>query len=233
MFIRKIGVIVTISFLSSTAIAGQYESLESLTALAKGFTTKNVVLDQGEALEITVPQSELNKTLVTCANAITMDFPEGTNRDHFNAVELSCGSPVAWKILVPVNISILTKVVVAKHNIISHQVINEDDVDISSTDKSHLYSGFFTEKTMVVGQMSNQSISAGMVLTKRNIQQPTLVHRNEVIDLTAKNNSITVMMKGVARSDGGLHDMIKAYNPSSKKMLDAVVIGSGRVEVVS
>jgi flagella basal body P-ring formation protein FlgA len=128
---------------------------------------------------------------------------------------------------VPVNVSILTKVVVAKHNIPSHQIVTNDDLDFASNDRNHLYSGYFTTIDMVVGQMSNQSIAAGMVITKKNIQQPTLVHRNEVIDLTANNNSITVTMKGVARSEGGLHDMIKAYNPSSKKLLDAVVIGPG------
>jgi flagella basal body P-ring formation protein FlgA len=209
------------------------ESVENIASIAKNYVLKNITIDTGETLQVDPVKSSISNKLIKCASDLRVEFPEGYNHEQVNAVQLSCDAPTSWRIMVPVNVSILTNVVMAKHTISSQQVITEDDLEIASSDRTKLYNGYFSDKEKVLGMMSKTTISAGMILTKKSLQQPSIVHRNDVIDLIAKNNLVTVSMKGVARSEGGLHDMIKAYNPSSKKTMDAIVIGQGRVEVVS
>jgi len=213
--------------------AANYQSPESLITVAREFLLQSIPVEPEETLKVSVNPPDAKLKLAACDVSIKTDFSEGSNKVHASGVELSCAAPKPWKIALPVSVSIMANVLVAKHNISSHQTINEDDVDLAVVDKTHLYSGSFKNKDEVLGLVTGQTIVAGMVLNKHNLQQPIIVHRNEVIDLIARNNAVSVSMKGLARSDGGLHDMIKAYNPSSKRTLDAVVISQGKVEVIS
>ena len=129
--------------------------------------------------------------------------------------------------------TISTRVVVAKRTISATEIIGLEDLDYAQYDRNRLYNGYFQDPKALVGRVASQVILAGVVLTKKNVQQPVLIHRNQLIDLIAKSNTVTVTMKGVAKTDGRLNEAIQAYNPSSKRTLDAVVMDSNRAEIIS
>ncbi|EGF91196.1 distal basal body ring component protein [Asticcacaulis biprosthecium C19] len=54
------------------------------------------------------------------------------------------------------------------------------------------------------------------------------VRRGEAISVTWSSGGLTLTITGVAQKDAAVGDLIQIQNPSSKKMIDAVVIGSGR-----
>lgn len=225
-------VLVGLAIYSSACLAN-YESFDNIKNVTMKFINDSAVRDSDDTLNITVNQTDATDKLPICTSSLHAALPENANRNQINSIELSCNGERSWKVFVPVTVIVNTKVVVAKNMIPQRNSINDDDLDFNYVDKNRLYNGFYKTKEEVLGFEAAQVIPAGTILTKRNLQLPLLVHRNETVDLIAGNGAIMVTMKGLSRTDGRLNEVIKAYNPVSNKSLDAVVIGEGKAKIVS
>ncbi|RDI39973.1 flagellar basal body P-ring formation chaperone FlgA [Aquicella lusitana] len=225
--------IIFVSLFSCSLSALSYENVEDLKNIAREFIINSVPLETDETLEVNINLSDLPAQLAKCSKKITAKFPNEFSREKINSVELSCNDAPSWHIFVPADVQIFTKVVVAKHPISANEIISESDVDYAKANISRLYSGYFNDKTQIKGYVAAQMINSGAVITKKNTRRQQLVHKNQVIDLIARKNSIVVTMKGIAKSDGCLNESIIAYNPSSKKTMEAIVIGFNKAEVIS
>lgn len=232
-FYAKGLLILSMGFFCNLSVAAGFEPVENIKNIAKDFVTKNITLEEGETLELQISKSDLPSKLAACSSEITAAFPKETNKERISAVELTCNGDNSWHVFVPVNAQVFAKVLVAKQTLMANEPITEADLEYSQYDINHLYSGYFKDKNEVLGQVAAQTINAGVVLNKKNIHGRKLVLKNQSIDLIARSNTLEVTMKGIAKTDGGLNDTITAYNPSSKKMLDAVVVGLNRAEVMS
>ncbi len=111
--------------------------------------------------------------------------------------------------------------------------INEEDIDYAYHDKRLLYNSYYTHPEDVIGNVAIHTTNTGTVFTKKNVQAPLLVYKNQPVDIIARNTFIVVSMKGIAKSDGRMNDSVKVFNPSSKKTIDAVVIGASQTLVTS
>ncbi len=60
------------------------------------------------------------------------------------------------------------------------------------------------------------------------ISGPAAVKRSEMVAVTWTQNGLSLTLSGPAQKDGAIGDVIQVQNPSSKKMIDAVVTGPGR-----
>jgi len=56
---------------------------------------------------------------------------------------------------------------------------------------------------------------------------PIAIKRSELVSVTWTQNGLSLTMSGVAQKDGGVGDVIQIQNPTSKKLIDAVVTGPG------
>ncbi len=224
-------VFLMISFLMSDVCYAQYETFEHLQTAARDFISKTVQLDSGESFDIQVHEPD-NLQLVMCSNPIEATLPEDANKEQITSVKLSCHGDTSWHVFLPVNVTVYTQVLVAKHPIAARDIITEDDITSAKYDKSRLFMGSFNDKTIVVGMEALHVIPSGGLLTKQNVQPPILVHRGQGVDLIAGNGTVIVTMKGIAKTDGRLNETIKAFNPTSKRILDAVVTGPNKAQVI-
>jgi flagella basal body P-ring formation protein FlgA len=210
------------------------ESIENIKEITKKYIIQHTTLDSGETLEVQINSTDVPMHLSKCSNEIQVAFPKESTREKINSVELTCSdNEKTWHSYVPVNVQIFTRVVVAKHPIGMGSPIVENDIDYANANINHLYTGYFTEIDSVKGYVSAQLIGSGTVISKKNVRRQQLVHKNQPIDLVVRKNAIEITMKGIAKSDGVLNDTIAAYNPSSKKTMEAIVIGFNKAEVVS
>ncbi len=212
---------------------GAYETFENLKTVTENFLTKSISVASDETLDIHVNKLYPPLMVAACSKPIDASLPAGSNKDMITGVSLTCDGLQPWHTVIPVEVKINTKVLVARNMIPANEIITEDDLDSVSYDKNQLYGGFFKNKEEVLGQVAAQIIPAGTVFTKRNIKLPVLVHRNQVIDIVARSHSVSVSMTGIAKSDGSLNQVVTVYNPSSKRTLDAIVVGSNKAEVIS
>lgn len=216
------------SFLGNV-FADSFESNEHLFSVAKEYIEQVISPEEKPNVKISSEQNNAFQ-LAICQQPIQASLPPSAN-EQISSVELRCPDAGSWHIYYPVNVEYFEKVVVAKHLLSAKQSITEGDIDIVSINKNQLYQGYFTDYVNVLGKETSHIIPAGTVLTKVNIKSPLIVKRDQIVMITVKSKSVMVSMQGVAKSDGGLNDMIKVYNPSSKKMLDAVITGPGVAEI--
>jgi len=219
-------------FLNSLSLADAYESSDHIKDVIKNFVSNNITLASDETMDVQFDQVA-SLTLPTCTSEIIASLPKDNIKQEITSVDLTCNGVNSWHVFVPVHVAIYMKVLVAKQNIIAQDTINESDIEIGMFDKNRLYNGYYKNNDEVIGKVANQMIPAGSVINKKNIQAPIIIHRNQSVDITATSNTVSVSMKGIAKSDGALNDTIQVFNPSSKRTLDALVVGPNKAEVMS
>ena len=181
--------------------------MDQLQNLAKEFAMQNTPAATDETVNVVV--SPISAAMPKCSNPVQATLPPNSNRDQITGIELSCNGTQSWQTLVPVNVEIYTKVVVAKQTILPKQVISEDDIDFATYDKNHLFASYFKNKDEVVGQVASHLLTPGTVFNRRNLQAPIVIHKNEIVSITAKNSVVSVTMQGIAKSDGAMNEAIK------------------------
>lgn len=217
---------------SKICFADNYESFEDLQTIVKNFVTKNISLQQDETLAINVNQLDPELKLPICSTKIDASLPPNSNHQQITAVELACNGKQSWHTFLPVNVQILTNVLVTNKAIPAKDLISETDLDYAAYNKNQLMSGYYQDKTLVVGQEASQLIPAGAILTQKNLRSPVMVHKDQMVQLIAQHGPITVSINAISKMDGRLNDAIKVMNPSSNRTLDAVVVGEDKAKVL-
>jgi len=216
---------------SSTINAEEYETKGHLESIVEAFVLEHIERRDDEHITVQVNSLNANIKLSYCESKIDISFAKGNSLSQSNAVVLQCHSEPSWNIYVPVSVQILSKVVAADRLIASGDIITEHDLVYEEYDKNKLYDGYFKDISDVVGLSVVRSIPAGTALTKRNVRQVAIIKRNQMVTLVLKTNGFEIDMVGVAKSDGYLNEVVKVLNPSSKKIIDAVVIGPARAQI--
>lgn len=218
---------ITVSYATNT------ESIEHLNDLAKEFVQKNIALDMDETLEVKISNTNNQLNLAQCQQPIRVSLPAGTSSQQISTLEMTCAGDQAWHVYVPIDMKILTKVVIAKQTIPAKEIISEDMLDFAQYDKNSLFSGYYKQTKDLVGQTPSSTIVAGTVLNRKNVQPPILINRGQIVSIVSKRGTIMVKASGVAKSSGAFNDTIQVLNPSSKRLVEGVVVSSSTVEVRS
>jgi flagella basal body P-ring formation protein FlgA len=79
----------------------------------------------------------------------------------------------------------------------------------------------------LVGKVVRYPVREGAVVHGNDLTQPVVVKRSETVKVTWSNGGLSLSMSGVATKDGARGDLIQVQNPTSKKMIDAVIVGPG------
>lgn len=216
---------------SASASAGNYETYAHLNDIASAFVHKNIPIEADEQVSVRLGDAAYDLRLTQCKSDINISLPAESNGQKINTLEMTCSSQPSWHVYVPVDMKVLTRVVVAKENIPSKSAISEDMLDYAFRDKNTLYSGYFKDTKEIINQESVSTLAAGSVLNKHVIRQPIIINRNQIVSIVSRHGHIMVSAEGVAKMDGALNDTIKVLNSSSKRTIDAVVTSSSTVEV--
>lgn len=136
-----------------------------------------------------------------------------------------------WSLYVPARISIQKPVIAAKQAILKGQVIGENDIQLLEMDISQLKQGYYIQTQQVLGLVAKQNIHEGNCLLPSTLENATLVHKGQQVNIIAINDSIKVSMPGVALGSGSVNDLIKVKNLSSDRTVEARVSGQNEVHV--
>ncbi|MBP7141301.1 MAG: flagellar basal body P-ring formation protein FlgA [Opitutaceae bacterium] len=74
-------------------------------------------------------------------------------------------------------------------------------------------------------------VSAGRLLTWRDISRRALVRKGQVIDVSALDGSLQVNLKALAMQDGGKGETVRVRNIESRREFAALVVGENRAQV--
>ncbi len=218
------------AFIAENAFAYQLESTERINRITENFVKSQLRLEQDETAEINVSK-DYAREVTRCDIDITPSLPANSNVEKINSVELSCLGANKWKILVPVSVSVMTNVIVAKVNIPTGEKIDPSVLTFAQMDKNKMFDGYYKMMDETSGFEAARLIMAGSIINKKNIRKPLLVHANHNVTLVSRSHSVAVSMQGVARNDGQLNSLIKVYNPYSKREVEAVVTGMNEATI--
>jgi len=87
--------------------------------------------------------------------------------------------------------------------------------------------------TSVLGQdfVYTQPLPAGRLLTWRDVVKRALVHRGQLIEVTAVDGALQITMQALAMQDGGRGDTVRVRNLESKREFTGQVTADNRVQV--
>jgi len=210
-----------------------YESINNLQDIVTSFVKQSAEIDAGDKLKIVIRPHDLPRFLASCQTNIEASLPSNATNNAINSVLLSCSQAEnSWQAIIPVHLSVSTQIMVAKKNIPAGRVIQSDDLSVSYFDRDSLYNGYFKDVESAAGLMAARIITTGSPITVNNTERQLLVHHGEDVSLEVEAHGINVTMKGVAKSDGKLNQTVQVMNTQSKKVVDAIVVGMGKVRIV-
>lgn len=147
-------------------------------------------------------------------------------------VDLQINGKSIKQIVMQARISVFRQAVVAINAIPNGQMISNDDLELRRIDISSSQGKSFNSLEDLAGMAAKTYIQAGQVVTTSHVIPPMLVKRGNVVSLEANSRGFVIRTTGVAQQDGRKGELIRVKNTASKQIVDAKVIGSGRVEVL-
>lgn len=112
-------------------------------------------------------------------------------------------------------------------------ILKEADILMERRARSEVGRDLVTNHADVVGQAARNSLQPGRVLRTADLMKPDLVQRNESVTLVYEVPGIVLTVRGKAIDGGAEGDTISVLNEQSKRTIQGVIIGPGRVAVAN
>jgi flagella basal body P-ring formation protein FlgA len=112
-------------------------------------------------------------------------------------------------------------------------VIKSVDIVSERRPRSELPADAMTRPDQAIGMSVRNALAAGRLLRHNDVMRPELVARNEAVTLVYEVPGITLTVRGRAVSSGAEGDLVEVLNVQSKRTVQGVVAGPGRVVVMT
>ena len=113
------------------------------------------------------------------------------------------------------------------------ETIKAADVVVERRARGTIGRDIVTDSEQVIGMAARNPMTAGRPLRLADLTKPPVVLRNETVTLTYQVPGITLTVRGKAAESGSEGDVISVLNEQSKRTLQGVVSGPGRVIVTT
>jgi flagella basal body P-ring formation protein FlgA len=110
-------------------------------------------------------------------------------------------------------------------------IVKSSDITIELRPKAGLTPASITNVAQANGLAAKRALHPGEALRQSDLVKPELVARNEVVTITYEVPGILLTIRGQALGAGAEGDVINVLNTQSKRTIQAVVSGPGRVSV--
>jgi flagella basal body P-ring formation protein FlgA len=125
------------------------------------------------------------------------------------------------------------QVLVMAHSVERGALLKDSDIGVERKPRAEVSRDAITDRDQVVGLAARDSLPSGRPLRPSDLMRPELVQRNDIVTLTYDMPGLSLTVRGKATEGGAQGDTITVLNEQSKRMLQGVVIGPGRVAVIT
>jgi len=224
------GITISAALLTTAAAAAEFQPLEEVRTSAREFATRQIAgVDKNSVVEIGHLDSRLG--LPHCNRPLDAELL-GQQRSSPNiTVTIKCQSERPWSVHVPVKISSFADIFVAARPLPKGVAIQLSDLRQERRETSPLRNGYFENAETVVGRIPKRSLPMGAAVTPGDLELSRIIQRGNKVTIIANSGSISVRMPGKALDDAAAGELIKVENIASKRVIEAVVLRPGVVEV--
>jgi len=230
-FTAVVGLLLWLLSGTGTAGAPQWQSNADIMAAAELHLRK---LTGSSTNRTTVRASSLDPRhrLPLCDQAMETFMRRGTEIRATTIVGVRCTGSKPWKVYVPVEVIVTTKVYITSKTLPRDHLLTEADIALDERDVSRLVAGYATRKEELLGQRLKQQLLAGRIITPAMLQADRIVTRGQTVTLIAKSGTVNISMKGKALMDGALDQRIRVENINSGRIIEGVVRSREYIEVL-
>lgn len=215
----------------SSAVAGSFQSHESIHQAAVTFLRDHVVSNQNQRVEIKTDKLDSRLKLKQCSHPLQAFLPKGSRELGKTTVGVKCVGAKRWSLHVPVTISIFKKVLVAARTLQRGSILVDADIKLAVHDIAELSYGYFGDKRIGAGMKVKRRAIAGAVLTPFMLKKPQVVSRGQRVTIMAQSGRMEVRMMGKALDNGAIGDRIKVMNIKSRQKLEGIITSSAEVKI--
>lgn len=207
-----------------------FESQASLEQAIKAYLEPQFTSLKGARFELEINNIDPRLRLGKCQVPLELN-PLGRNelRGKMN-IKITCTSPL-WGIFIPVQVNSFEPVVVSLVSLPRDTVISASILGLREMETSALNYTFFRSIDQVVGTTAARSIQANSVIFTNMVKAAEAVRNGDNVIIKATAGSLTVRIKGQALQDGAIGEQIQVRNTQSRRIIRAIVIAPGQVEV--
>ncbi|WP_245524295.1 flagellar basal body P-ring formation chaperone FlgA [Methylobacterium nonmethylotrophicum] len=194
-------------------------ALAKQRGLDTGFVT---IAFEGDSPVLTVPPDLVSPVV---AQDVTYD-PRGRRVTALVMVgERQASLRIAGQVIEMADVAVLTRAVNRG------ETLAATDVAVERRPREGLPADSAGDPAAFVGQVAQKALGAGTALRGGDLGRPDLVARGEAVTIVYETPGVALALRGQARDGGPLGAVIGVINPVSKKVIQATVIGPGRVTV--
>jgi flagella basal body P-ring formation protein FlgA len=135
------------------------------------------------------------------------------------------------RLLVTVNIEVMSNIVVTRKPLGRYKLITEEDVCLKKMNLAKFPSNVITRYEDVLGKRTRRTIDSNVALRPDLVELPPLIKRGDIVKIIVESEGLKVTTLGKAKEMGRRGEMIKVINVDSTKAIYARVIDSNSVKV--
>lgn len=205
------------------------QSLDSIRTAAAG-AARAALQPLGGDLRLGTIQIDPRLRVAVCAGPLRaeLDSPPAAR----SIVAVSCESPVAWTLRVPVHAEVWRPVAVLNRPIKRRAVVSAEQVRMEPREVLGLSRGYFGAIEQVLGQQASRNLKGNVVLDPGMIEAARLVTRGDLVLVSAEDGRIAVHTQGVALQDGVEGASVQVRNARSGRVISGQVTARGTVSVI-
>lgn len=148
------------------------------------------------------------------------------------SVEVRCETAqAAWKLFVPVSVSVQVPVLVTKRALARGQAVTAADVEVQTRDRASLGSAWLSSVDELQAGVLARFVVPGSVLTPSLFASARVVRRGQSVTLVGLSGGFEVRAQGKALADAGAGERVRVENLSSRRVVEGQVRPDGSVLV--
>ena len=112
-------------------------------------------------------------------------------------------------------------------------IIKDADIVVERRPRAEVGRDAITRRADVIGMAARGTMQGGRPLRAADLMKPDLVLRNETVTLVYEAPGMVLTIRGRANDGGAKGDVISVLNEQSKRVVQGVIIGPGRVAITT
>lgn len=230
MKLRNAGILLSF-FVASVSVAGTESGAGTspLVTIARQFLAAELpAASKDSEREIRVTEPDPRLQLAACASAPLAFWPANARQTGNTVVGVRCPDANGWQVFLPVQIQEWSTVLVASRPLRPGERLQADDIKPMRVSRDQLRGDTVQDPKALLGTLTRQAIAAGQPLTR---QLTCQICRGDEVRIAAGQPGFEVIMKGIAQGAGNIGDRVSVRNLSSRRTVQAEVVGTGLVRV--
>ncbi|CCQ74126.1 flagellar basal body P-ring formation chaperone FlgA [Magnetospira sp. QH-2] len=213
----------------SSYFVGREEIAEEiLTALVEQGASPDVIVDLGKrTLEVQVDKPE-NATI----EVADLVYNHASGRFSAN-LRIPADSPKAKRLRITGRTHKVLEVPVLIRRMAKDDIVGPDDIRWIKLRTDRMHPSTITDSSELVGMSPRRPLAADEPIRHTQVQRPLDVKKGSLVTLLLRTKLMTLTTQGKSLQQGSEGDIVRVLNTQSNKILQATIVGPGRVLVQS